>query len=490
MKIIQKACFIAITLGVIIVGNKFISYASNEYNIKYINGTKLNGVDISYLTVEQALNKYIDMLNNLVIEIETTDNIQYIKLSDISNNIENLGDIRNNLVEMLSTQDINIFNLLKIKDNQNIELHIELDINKDKLIAELFNLDLGIDYNTVENPRDAYISYNADTGLYEIIPEEYGYNNTLENISTNLINKLQDRVINKDRIKISLRDLTRNSLADKPITYKELETDIDKLNTLTNFTLNIGVNDKAYKIDKEYVLKYLITQSINEKDIKITDRYYISYDAIKDIVSDINRGVTTMGLPHNFKTHTGKEIIVPGGNWGWWLNSSETANIIYNKLKDIISTQEVENKYTEYSLNDVSWYQTAPYYGDIEFKNYVEIDLTNQHLYIYKNGELKGDWGIVSGLSSDTSRATPPGIFKLTYKQLDATLTGENYSTPVKYWMPFNGDIGIHDATWQSSFGGNVYTYRGSHGCINVSLEGAREIYKLIDESYAIICYK
>ena len=42
-------------------------------------------------------------------------------------------------------------------------------------------------------------------------------------------------------------------------------------------------------------------------------------------------------------------------------------------------------------------------------------------------------------------------------KIMDVPLVGDNYVTPVKYWMPFNGGIGLHDAVWQSAFGGERY---------------------------------
>lgn len=489
MRHIKKVCFIAIAVGSIaIAGNKFISYASDEYNTKYINGTQFNGIDISYLTAEQALNKYIESINNLVIQINTNTGIKEIKFSDIGITLVNSDNIEDILENNLKSQDINIKTLLKIKDNKEIYFLPDVEINKDLLISKLSELDLGIDHTEIKNNKDAYISYNKESNLYEVIPEEYGFNNSLENISNNIIEFISNtEITNNTKLIINIQDLTK--ITDNDIVKSiDLTDTVKDLNNITNFKININVNNKSYSIDREYISDYITTNSTDSRDIHLYENYYIEYKAVTNLVSSISKGVTTMGLPHKFTTHAGNEITVPGGNWGWWLNSSETANIICNKLQEVLSTQNEE--YTEHSVSEVSWYQTAPYYGDKEFVNYVEIDLTNQHLYLYKDGELQLDCGIVSGLASDPERVTPPGIFKLTYKQLDATLTGENYSTPVKYWMTFNGDIGIHDATWQPSFGGNAYTYRGSHGCINVSLEAAKQIYSLIDESYAIICYK
>jgi lipoprotein-anchoring transpeptidase ErfK/SrfK len=43
--------------------------------------------------------------------------------------------------------------------------------------------------------------------------------------------------------------------------------------------------------------------------------------------------------------------------------------------------------------------------------------------------------------------------------------------------MPFNGGIGLHDASWQPWFGGNRYRTNGSHGCINMPLAAAKTLY-------------
>ena len=64
------------------------------------------------------------------------------------------------------------------------------------------------------------------------------------------------------------------------------------------------------------------------------------------------------------------------------------------------------------------------------------------------------------------------------------------YETPVKYWMrvTYSG-VGFHDATWQSSFGGNVYTYRGSHGCINMPLDQAASLYGMLSMGTPVIIH-
>jgi lipoprotein-anchoring transpeptidase ErfK/SrfK len=78
----------------------------------------------------------------------------------------------------------------------------------------------------------------------------------------------------------------------------------------------------------------------------------------------------------------------------------------------------------------------------------------------------------------------------LNYKQKGPTLRGPGYEAEVTYWMPFNGNIGIHDASWRYSYGGNIYRRNGTHGCVNVPKYLAKRIFENIEEGTPVICYE
>ena len=66
-------------------------------------------------------------------------------------------------------------------------------------------------------------------------------------------------------------------------------------------------------------------------------------------------------------------------------------------------------------------------------------------------------------------------------------ITGDGYVH--SYWMPFNGGIGMHDASWRGSFGGSIYKTNGSHGCINLPVKAAKTIYENISAGMPVLCY-
>ena len=100
---------------------------------------------------------------------------------------------------------------------------------------------------------------------------------------------------------------------------------------------------------------------------------------------------------------------------------------------------------------------------------------------------MKWDSDCVTGQTP--GHKTPGGLYGITYKERNATLVGADYETPVAYWMPFNGGIGLHDANWRGSFGGEIYTYNGSHGCVNLPPSKSGELYDYLEAGLPVVCY-
>ena len=118
----------------------------------------------------------------------------------------------------------------------------------------------------------------------------------------------------------------------------------------------------------------------------------------------------------------------------------------------------------------------------------MEIDYTSQHVWYYENGELKLESDLVSG-NIAKGNGSPDGVFKVVYKQSPAVLVGEDYESDVTYFIVFAYNVGIHDASWRSNFGGEYYKTRGSHGCVNVPLAFAASLYEMIEKDTPVIAY-
>jgi|GEM_PF-1976230 len=116
-----------------------------------------------------------------------------------------------------------------------------------------------------------------------------------------------------------------------------------------------------------------------------------------------------------------------------------------------------------------------------KFKNtYITVSISAQTLTYYQHGKIALQTPVVTGYGGDT----PYGSYYINYKTTNARLVGANdeYDTRVNYWMAFIGNShGLHDATWRHSFGGNIYTYDPTHGCVNMPYDQIEALYYMAE---------
>jgi len=208
------------------------------------------------------------------------------------------------------------------------------------------------------------------------------------------------------------------------------------------------------------------------------DHITLNEAPVREFVKTVAGTYDTYNKSKPFRTSWGQDITIRGGSYGWRVNQdAETAWLL-----SAIQSGQKADRMPEFSKTAAS--HSAADYGS----TYVEVNLTAQHLYFYKEGKVVVSSDFVSG---NVARGTPThtGIYQVAYKQKNAVLHGENYETPVDYWMPFNGGEGLHDAKWRGSFGGSIYKTNGSHGCVNLPHSAAEKIYQNISAGTPVIVY-
>ena len=202
----------------------------------------------------------------------------------------------------------------------------------------------------------------------------------------------------------------------------------------------------------------------------------INYSVLDSYVADLSEKYSTEGTSGDFLTSYGSYVGLTVSYNGHYVDSAELAEDIAYCIKEGISET-----------------RTAPYLSsgnrDMAYGGtYVELDLDAQHLWYYEDGECLVSADIVSGKVAE-GWLTPNGVFSVYDKETSAYLEGEDYWAFVNYWMPFYGGYGLHDGTWHSTFGGTVYYYEGSHGCVNMPLGAAAAVYENISIGTKVIIY-
>lgn len=135
--------------------------------------------------------------------------------------------------------------------------------------------------------------------------------------------------------------------------------------------------------------------------------------------------------------------------------------------------------------------------GARERGRHIDVNLSTQYARLY-DSDSRVLWRsyLVSGNTS-TGHGTITGSFAIQSKEREKVLIGldedhddePDYRTPVHYWMPFSGGYGLHDADWRYYFGGSIYAWNGSHGCVNLPVDEAAELYSLVNVGDPIIVH-
>lgn len=186
----------------------------------------------------------------------------------------------------------------------------------------------------------------------------------------------------------------------------------------------------------------------------------------------------TYGKPRQFEMTGGGEITLEKGNYGTQLDKKKETEWLMQALterKNEIHTPVYLREAYARGENDI---------GD----TYIEINMTKQKLWFYQNGKVEIETPIVTG-NMMRRRGTPEGVYYVYGKQKNRILRGPGYASHVNYWMPVKGGVGIHDALWRDEFGGDIYKKEGSHGCINLPLEAAENLYGMIEIGIPVVMY-
>jgi hypothetical protein len=428
------------------------------FSSHFFYGTVLNGVPVSlksHNAVDKILENHVQTYKLLLTERNGESEVITGQNIILSHNERN--DIARVYKKQKSYQWITAFFTPQNYYVDNLFLY-----DKDKLADKIKALNC-LNNKTID-PQNASFRYKA--GTYETVAEVYG-----NKIRKDSLTKAITAGIKKG---VETLNLEENQCYENPVftlnSAKTLET-LELLNKLakTSITYEFGPNKE--RLDGSILNNWLVVD--NNLNVVIDRAAIIKY------VKALSKKYDTVGINRSFKSSVGKVIEVKGGIYGWKIDKEEEAEAIYEHILH----GAVVMKEPAYAQKAVS--REGNEIGD----TYVEINITRQHVWFYKDGKLLIHGPVVTG-NPNRGNPTVTGAYMLNYKQNSATLAGLNYKVVVKYWMPFYGNIGLHDASWRHTFGGEIYKNNGTHGCVNASLYLAKKIYENLEDGTPFISYK
>ncbi len=331
---------------------------------------------------------------------------------------------------------------------------------------------------TASDPVDASVVYSEEAGAFVVDSGSAGTKLDAEAVATSVEEALAAKQLSVT--------LTEAHLVQQTVTSDDstLQQAAASANTYLACSLDLTLNGT--------VVANLSASTVKDWVVIAEDgTVYLDDSQLVAWVDSVEALVDNVGGTRTFTRPDGKVATVSGGTYGWITNGDEIEAIVREAVEaGTVGSQEIPCRQSAATYNPG---------GQDWGARYVDIDLTEQHVRFYdSDGTLIWESDCISGSTLD-GYDTPTGVYVLNNKATDQTLigaidpdTGEpEYETPVSYWLPFIGNsIGLHDATWQSAFGGTLYAEGyGSHGCINLPYDAAATLYNLIQVGDVVVVH-
>ncbi len=330
-------------------------------------------------------------------------------------------------------------------------------------------------------PTNAGIAYDASSGKFVETKDALGTQVDRDAVMATIRSNVQAL---HEQITLGDKELTQPTLRSGD---KALNNGIARANEIITKSIPLRIaGTDAMAIDGTLLSKWI---SVNDKG-----EISVNVDSVQAWTQgDFSSKYDTVASKRTFTRPDGKVIEVEGGDpeysYGWNVDGETLAQAIANNIQA-----------NNFQPIDVPMFQEAAKWnpGGQEWPNrYVDVDITEQTVRMYdENSNLIIETVCVSG---DPARdgGTHRGVFYIYNKASPMDLVGadENgdgqpdYIVPVVFWMPFDGGEGLHDVSTRSAWGGDVYTYSGSHGCVNLPYSGAAELWENTEVGTVVVVH-
>lgn len=460
-KILKRVGISAAALVAVVYAG-FVIYFSQHFLFK----TYVNGYDFSMWSAKDVQADMEELVNTYELKLEESDGSHtLIDGDDIELKYVESDGIKN----LIKGQNIFLWPI-SLWQKTELETAVGVSYAEAKLDELLNDLSIMQEENQVP-PVAAQPEYDGDK--FVIKKEELGSQLIAENFKA----KVKEYIESFQ----STLNLVEEKCYVEPTFYSdapEVAAACDTMNEYLGASITYTFGDTTEVVDGAVISQWLTTD----------ENMQVAYneEGVAQYIAGLAEKYNTYKKERTFTSGNGNTVSVTGGDFGWQIDqAAEIAALEANIAnKEVITKEPVYSK-TAYTHGATDWGNT-----------YVEVDLTNQYVYLFVDGSLIQSGPCVTGKPS-TGCATPQGVYTVKWKKSPAILRGPKqpdgtyeWESPVTFWMPFNGGIGLHDASWQYAFGDpRGYLYAGSRGCVNLQYNMAQTIYSYVSSGTPVICH-
>ena len=386
------------------------------------------------------------------------------------------GKIEEEVSGILDRQDENLW-LFEMFYPHDYYLSAAPYVDKDIMDKWLSSVPL-LQEDSMTPPKDAYIRYDEKKKEYVIVPEEKG-----SSYDIGVIKEAVDKAVYCEKERLVVADVEGAVILPKVTKDDEkLRKAAGGMNEVLAPSITYVCHDGSnMSLDADMIKEWYSW----DEDGNITEDTEKKEADIISFVDRLAMHENSVWTERDFHSTNSGDITVPGGTYGYIV--AKEAEI--EEIKKILDEGVKNTREPIYSQREIGG-------GNNGLGNtYIEADLSAQTVYVYKDGEMVLEAPCVSGTTS-TGHGTPTGVFQIMYKDYDVDLKGRimsngqpEYVSHVTYWMPFYNGCGFHDSSWRSSYGGTIYVYSGSHGCVNLPYWAAQEMYGYVDAGTPVVVF-
>ncbi len=453
---------------VLLVG--FYGYRTFYFTNHFFEGTVINGMDCGGMTAAQVEDQIRENAADYTLDIHFRNGDQQIVGSSIDYQYQSSGSVQ----ALLKEQNAFAW-LTENSRNRKHEVSVQMQYDETKLNEQVSHFQQ-MQEDQMEAPVDAKVEFLDG----KFVAAEATQGTQLD------VAKAKEAIAQAVAQGAQELEMESAGVYLEPAVSSDdtnLEEQAAQLNELVSASVTYQLPDGQAKVLDGTTLKDWLSVDENGNYSKNEE---IWNQKLNEYVAGLAEEVDTYGKEQTFPA-TGIDggVKVTQSNYGWKIDQEQEAAQLAQDIADhLTTTREPVYSSREFASDNNGFGNT-----------YVEIDVSRQHVWFYKDGSRIVDSECVTG-KMVKSRYTPAGIFTLVSKTSPKTLRGPKqadgsyeWESDVTFWMPFNGGIGLHDATWRSSFGGNIYKNSGSHGCVNLPYNVAKTIYNNIEVGTPIIVY-
>lgn len=456
----KKIALVVILLCIILILGIYFA-AAGYFSRHFYPGTRINGMDVGTMNAQQVKKQMQDKVREYTLTIhERGDGLETITAAQLEMDYKDDGEIE----ELIKAQNPWMW-VVSMTRKKDLAVDAGRTYNESVIDTLVEQLDC-MDETAMVQPQDAKIE-RTDTG-FAIAPETEG--NALDGEE---VKNAVRQAVSELKSEISLEEL---GLYKKPSVYgndQELKSRVDELNRMTAAQITYDFKDRTFTADSKTISAWIVDDG--------QGGFVLDENAASRFVYNMAYDTDTFGQRREFTTFHGNTVSLKGGDYGWVIDKEATTQALIESVRNgVTETREPVYLYTgkERASNDIGG-------------TYVEVSISEQRMWCYKDGKVIVDTPVVTGLESDPARMTPRGgVWAIDAKKSPSVLTSDvyGYRQPVTFWMPFNGDVGIHDLE-RSGWGGDVYLTNGSHGCVNTPYDKAEIIYNTVEIGTPVVVY-